>query len=786
MTEIMSKEFSRRSFVKGGGAMIVGFSMGGALVGAKAAKGATDPYESMGPFDQAAVDSWITIHANNTATIKIGKVELGQGTLTGILMLTAEELDLSLSQLKYVKHDTNVTPNQGATVGSQGIQTGGMQSRAAAVAARNALLDLAAANLGVAKGSLTVKDGVVSGGGKSVTYGQLIGDKLFKVTIPGGTATVPAQMAAGAPGAKPISSYKIVGHHGIPRVDIPAKVNGRFTYIHNVKVPGMMHARVVRQRGQGAYGAGTAPKVLSVDESSIKAIDAQVVRHGDFVAVVASKEYNAIQAAAQLKVKWAENPVLPGTGNLFKQMRDHDAAGKSPARIGFNAGNFESAFAASPMKLSNTYKFHYNGHLPIGPSCCVADVTPNGARIFSNTQDAYSTRQQVKNALDPVLGAKTLPLNRIRVTYYEGSSTYGSAPYNDAVQATAVVSALVGKPVRLQFMRWDEHGWDNYGPAQMSDIRAGVDASGTITAFEFTAHGIPYWSTPSTQQQVTGTAQFAAAGPLDTTISGSQYNIQNRKVVGKSLPLQDNYFKVSFLRAPNAPQSTFAAEQAIDELAYMAKMDPIAFRLKNIATAASPVPDAPLRWKHALEGVQKLSGWQPRVAASNVSDANVVTGRGVSFGYFSNTMAAAVVEIELNKKTGKIVAKKIFCCTDPGYVVYPEGMHNNEMGAIVQGLSFALHEQVAFDKKMVTSLDWVTYPILRFKDAPEVHVDALSRTDVPHPTLPGSRTTGGGEPGTPPVAGALANAFFDATGVRLREAPMTPGRVRAALRAAGK
>jgi CO/xanthine dehydrogenase Mo-binding subunit len=737
----------------------------------------------MGPYNQVSIDSWLTIHADNTVTLKPGKVELGQGTLTGMLMIAAEELDVSLAQMKHLRHDTNVTANQGATVGSQGIQTGGAQVRAVAAAARSALLDLAAANLGVAKGSLTVDKGVVSGGGRTVTYGQLIGNKLLNVTVRGGSAAAAPQLLPNAPGAKQVSSYKIVGHHGIPRVDIPDKVNGRFTYVHNIKVPGMLHARVVRPRGQGAYGEGTAPKVISIDESSIKGIDAKVVRHGDFLAVVAAKEYNAIQASAQLKVKWADPPVLPGTGNLFKQMRDHDAAGKSPARVAVNTGSFEGAFSRAPIKLSQTYKFHYNGHLPIGPSCCVADVTSNGARIFSNTQNAYGTRDAVKVVLDAVLGAKAPPLNRIRVSYYEGSSTYGSAPYNDGVQATAIVSALVGKPVRLQFMRWDEHGWDNYGPAQMTDIRAGVDANGTLTAFEFTAHGIPYYSTTPSQQMVTKSPVFAPNGPLDTTISGSQYNIANRKVVGKSLPLKDNYFKVSFLRAPNAPQSTFAAEQAIDELAYLAKMDPVAFRLKNIATTAT---DAPQRWKAVLEGVAQLSKWQPRVAASKPSNANVVTGRGVSFGYFSNTMAAAVVEIELNKKTGKITPKEIYCCTDPGYVVYPDGMHNNEMGAIVQGLSFVLHEQVAFDRKMVTSLDWVTYPILRFKDAPHVHVKALSRTDVPHPSLPGSRTTGGGEPGTPPVAGALANAFFDATGVRVREAPLTPGRVRAVLRAAGR
>ena len=231
------------------------------------------------------------------------------------------------------------------------------------------------------------------------------------------------------------------------------------------------------------------------------------------------------------------------------------------------------------------------------------------------------------------------------------------------------MSALTGKPVRLQFMRWDEHGWDNYGPAQMTDIRAGIDASGNITAFEFTAFGIPYWTTAPALQQVGGPPVFATTGPLDTTISGSQYNIPNWRVIGKSLPLQNNYFKVSFLRSPNAPQSGFAAEQAVDELAHMAKMDPVAFRLQNIATTTSQVPDVALRWKNVLTNVAKDANWQPKVAASNLSSANVVSGRGVAFGFYSNTMSCCVADITVNKKTGKIVVKTLHVDGDAGLIV---------------------------------------------------------------------------------------------------------------------
>src|SRR5207247_977273 len=408
---------------------------------------------------------------------------------------------------------------------------------AVAASAYLALHNLASANLGVPASSLSVKSGVVSGGGKSVTYGQLIGDKLFNTSITGfnvaGTATTPARAVAGGPNTKPVSAYAMVGKTGVAqRVDIPDKVTGSYTFIHNIRLPGMLHARLVRPRGQGAYGDGTNVPILSVDTSSIKHIPgAQVIRAGNFLAVVAEKEYDAIQAAAQLKVKWGDMPTIRPVGNLFKGMRDDDTAGKAPARIAGSSGNFDAAFASASQTLVRSYRYHYTGHLPIGPSCCVADVTPDGARIFSNSQDLYTTRGLISDALKAV--GKPLPANRIRLTYVEGSSVYGSAPYNDANQGAAILSALTGKPVRLQWMRWDEHGYDNYGPAQMTDIRAGIDAKGNITAFEFTALGIPYWTTPTAGQQVGIQPVLATNGTMDNTISGTQYNIEDWRVVGK-------------------------------------------------------------------------------------------------------------------------------------------------------------------------------------------------------------------------------------------------------------
>jgi hypothetical protein len=324
--EAHMNEFSRKRFVQGGGALVVGFAILGAGVGAKAAEATgDDQFASDGPYDPQQLDSWLVIHADNTVSVKLGKVEFGQGANTGLLMIAAEELDLDFSQVRRIINDTELTPNQGITASSSSIQEGGKQTRAAAAAAKLALLRLASAQLGVDASTLSVSKGVVSGAGKTLTYGQLIGDKLFNVAVPASYNLAQAAsgeagpgLPPGAPGTKPVSQYGLVGKQSPPRIDIPAKVTGTSTYVQNIRIPGMLHARVVRPRGQGAYGAGTAPGVLSVDERSVAHLpDVRILRKGNFLAVAAPLEWIAIQAAAQLKVKWADRVPLPGVGNLF-------------------------------------------------------------------------------------------------------------------------------------------------------------------------------------------------------------------------------------------------------------------------------------------------------------------------------------------------------------------------------------------------------------------------------------------------------------------------------------
>ncbi len=758
------KELSRRSFVKRGGALVVGLSLAGSFE--RPARAATSPFASFGPTDPGQADSFLAIHSNNTASVMTGRVELGQGSMTGLLVLVAEELDMEIEQLEFVRHDTNISPDTGGTFGSSSIAYAGQRLRSAGAAAREALLGLASARLGVPVAALTVSGGVVSGGGASLSYGELVGGRLLGVALPS------LLLGPGQAPAMPVADYRLVGISQVPRLDIPAKVTGTYVYIHSVRVPGMLHGRVVRPLGQGAYGDGTLTGALSVDESSIAGFgDARLLRRGEFLGVVASEEYDAIQAASRLKAIYADPPEISGSGNLFGQMRALDTAGQAPARTQLLVGDVDSALAAAAHTISASYAYHFQAHVPIGPSCAVADVTPNGAIVLANTQDAYTMRAK----LSQILG---LPTTQVRVQYWEGASTFGNSPARfDTGEAAAVMSQLAGAPVRLQYMRWDEHGWDNYAPAILSDVSGGIDEQGNVVALDYTVFGIPSMAmeTDAVMQNI-GIPYFPTGlGSADEINSGSQYALPNWRVTAKSLPAWNTYFKTSAMRAPHCPQTCFATEQLIDELAHAAGADPVAFRLQNIQSAQ--VNDGFGQWRDALEAAAELSGWEPRAAAAAVSREMVVSGRGVAIGGFASSQAAVVAEIELNRRSGKIRATHLYAAQVAGLAVYLPGIENQLEGNLIMGASRALCEEVAFNRMRSTSLDWLSYPILRFQDAPAVSTRVVQRLDL--------APTGSGEPSNVPVAAAIANAFFDATGVRARTAPLIPGRVRALLAAEG-
>jgi CO/xanthine dehydrogenase Mo-binding subunit len=742
----MGRELSRRAVVQGGGALLV--VLAGVRVSVARAADA----------DPSQADSYLAVHADGTVSVATGRVELGQGSTTGLALLVAEELDVDPSVLRFVRHDTSVSPDTGGTFGSSSIASAGGRLRAACAAARQTLLQLGAQALGVPVSSLATGGGAVSGGGRSITYAELLGGRLIA------TALAAPFLAAGQAPSKPVAAYRLVGSSRMPRLDIPAKVTGSYVYVHNVRVPGMLHARLVRPFGQGAYGDGTLAGVVAVDERSIAGIgDARVVRRGDLLAVVASKEYDAIQAASRLRVVYRDPPEISGSGNVFETMRALDGA----ARMQVDDGDVDGALAAGAHRLAASYAYHFQGHMPIGPSCAVADVKPGSAVVLCNTQDAF----QIRDKLATLLG---LQPEQVRVQYWEGASTFGNSPARyDAGEAAAVVSQLAAAPVRLQFMRWDEQGWDNYGPAILSDVQGAVDEAGNLTALDYTAYGIPSLSilTDVTMQNAGLPLAPPGLGTADALNSGTQYALPNRRVTGKSLPVWNTFFKTSALRAPHCPQTCFATEQLVDELAHAAGADPFEFRLQNIQTAQ--VNDGLGQWRDVLMAAAELAAWQPRVADSVRQKGPIVRGRGIALGGFAMSQAAVVAEIEVDLRSGRISATHLYGAQVCGLAVYLPGIENQMEGNLIMGTSRALKEEVVFDRFRSKSLDWVTYPILRFAEAPRVSVRIVQRKDL--------ASTGSGEPPSVPVPAAIANAFFDATGVRIRTAPMTPGRVRAVL-----
>jgi CO/xanthine dehydrogenase Mo-binding subunit len=736
----------RRDFLKSGGSLIIGFSLSESLFGQSHLDPVSRP-PVPGPPDARQIDTWLAIHSDNTATIFMGFAELGQGNSTALLQVAAEELDLDMSQLKTVRLDTSITPNQGGTYSSASIQRGGPQVRTAAAEARQALLQMASKNLNLPADQLTVSKGIVSAKSnstRSVTYGALIGDKPFHLAFTG-TAAV-----------KKPDEFKVVGSR-VTRNDIPEKVSGKYSYMQHQRLPGMLHGRVVRPRGQGQYSAGA--KVLNIDETSIKDIPgARVIRKGDFIGVVAPNEWDAVRAARDLKIDWATSPTLPGDDGLFRAMR----TSKTTDKVILDRGDCASAFSTGARAVSGKYNGPYQAHAPFGPNCALADVTPDSALVKCSTQDVYGTRTSLARILN-------LSPEKVRVQYYEGSGTYGHSCYDDVAQAAALLSQAAGKPVRLQFMRWDEHGWDNYGPAHVGEVRACADANGKMVAYEY--HGWQHnWSLVETSEQLalgraaaewpTSTAQGVSAANVGNVYATPNLRITNHTIPGTA------FLKGAWLRSPLDLSVSFASEQTIDQLAYLLELDPVEFRRRNITDP---------RWMGVLDAATKAANWTPRRAWSNKSTDKIVTGRGVGLGTHLVSYGGAVAEIEVNTETGKVVAKHMYGAIDAGLTVNPAFVENQISGQLVQTCSRMFYEEVTFNARGVKSLDWSTYPILRFEECPQVTPVVVQRLD--------QRPSGAGEEVMAAAAGAIANAFFDATGVRMREYPLTPERVLAALNA---
>jgi CO/xanthine dehydrogenase Mo-binding subunit len=480
-----------------------------------------------------------------------------------------------------------------------------------------------------------------------------------------------------------------------------------------------------------------------------------VLRKGDFIGVVAENEWDVVRAAQQLRVTWDTPPPLPSASGLYDKMR----SAATQDRVVTERGNVADSLKMAAHVVTQTCRSPYQAHAPFGPNCALADIKADAALVMCSTQDVYGTR----NALSRLLG---MPVDKVRVQYYEGSGTYGHSCYDDVAQAAAILSQLAGRPVRVQFMRWDEHGWDNYGPAHVGEVRAAVDANGKITAYEYEGwqHN---WSNVETSAQLIGTppAEWngGASQQVNPLTCGGMYDIANLRLVNHKLPVLD-YLKAGWLRSPLDLSFSFASEQAIDQLAYLSGIDPYEFRQRNMKD---------MRWLGVLNAAAQAAKWTPRKAASNLSNAKVVRGRGIGVGTHLASYGGAVAEIEVNKETGRVIAKHLYGAIDCGQAVNPGNIERQIEGQLVQTASRMFKEEVTFNATGVTSLDWASYPILRFDECPEVTPVVVQRLD--------QRSSGAGEEVMAAAAAAIANAFFDATGVRMQEYPLTPARVLAAL-----
>ncbi len=726
-------EFSRREFLKSAGVVIVTFAWPTSL-GAQPARETT----------AAGVDAWLAVAADGAVTLFTGKVEIGTGVSTALAQIVAEELDVRVERVGVIQGDTERTPNQGYTAGSKTIQQGGPPIRQAAAEARRTLVGLAAARLGVMPEQLGVDDGVVALRGdaaRRVTYAELIGGRRFERAVSTSTPT------------KRPGEYRVVGT-SVARVDIPGKVTGAPSYVHDLRLPGMLHARVVRPPTIGAT-------VESIDASSVREVPGhvRVIREANFIGVVAEREEQAIRAAQVLKVTWRESATLPDIADLHREIR----AARTTDKTVSSRGDITAGFAGAVRTIAATYEWPFQMHASLGPSCSVADVTDERATIWCSSQGVFGLRGSLAKLLNR-------PAERIHLVFAEGAGCYGHNGADDVAADAALLSRAVGRPVRVQWMRHDEHAWEPKGPAMVMQARGAVDGNGRAVAWEYEV-----WS-PTHSTRPRGNAGETLAGQLQGLpikvpfIGGDRnarhgYEIDNDRVVIHWLV--DMPLRVSALRGLGAPQNTFANESFIDELAALAGADPVDFRLRH------------LRDQRAIDVVRaaaSLASWQPRIGAAGRAENPIARGRGFAYAQYENENAyvAMVADVEVDRRTGAIRVRRVFVAHDCGLIVNPDGVRNQIEGNVVQTISRTLKEEVRFDRRRVTSLDWQSYPLLRFSEVPEaIEITLIDRRDQP--------SVGAGEPAACPVPAAIANAVFAATGVRLRRVPFTPERVKEAL-----
>ena len=761
---------SRRGFLLSSGAVVVSLSVG-AIPGRALAK-AVDA----GPYpdpDFLKLDTWIVIHPDNTATFFVGKTDGGQGTGTAFRQMMCDELDIAYDKTRLVMGSTDTTPDQGGSGGSDAIERDGWPARRVSAEARRVLLDLGAERLGVPVSELAVRDATVfvkTNPAKSVTYASLVGGKRFNVALTGRNVDFTTGRAA----VKPVQELRVIGTP-VPRYDIPAKVDGSLTWAVDMKLPGMLHARNVKPPVAGAT-------LRSVDESSVANVPGlvRVVRRGNYLAVVCEREEHAIQASRQLKADWAppaEAP-FPASDKLFDYIRAAKPTSTEKPQI---KGDLEAALKGAARVVEAEYEVPFQGHTAIGPAHALANLSDGNITVYTNDMKSYGHR----NGIAQFLG---LPRERVRVVYMDGPQVYGRTAADDAGFEAAFLAMELKAPVRVQWMRHEETAWDTKGPAYTFKLRGGLDAKGNVVALDYDARSLDYNHLWYNEPETVLIAQLMGKRPAKTAPGSAetpsvQYAIPNQRMTAQvvSLPLiWETPLRTGNLRDPNGPQVTFAFESFIDELAAAAKTDPVKFRLDMIAGTEEDDVFRRARSLAVVRAAAKAYGWDARPSPRSRASGSVLTGRGIAFTYRSNTVVAVIAEVEVNRDTGHVWAKRLVCAHDCGLTINPLGLQRTIECGMQHGLSRALWEEVQFDTEKVTSVDWATHPSLRHSDTPEA-IDVVIVNGDPNPNRADLPHYGAGEASHKPVIAAVANAVYDATGVRLRRAPFRKERVLAAL-----
>ncbi len=734
--ERFSSGLTRRDVLKAS-AIVVGFSVTG-VAGAQ-------PVTTFAShtLDLTEVDAFLAIRKDGSAVVYSGKVDLGTGHRIAMRQLVGEELSLPITRIDLIEGDSALTPNQGPTAGSTGIMRGGMELRQAAATAREGLLAMGAARLQKPVAELTLVDGsVVAADGAKVGVGELVGERGFNLKMnPKAALKTPAQ-------------YTLVGQ-SLPRPDIPQKVMGRHVYVHDFTLPGMLHGRIVRPPAIGA-------RVISVDEASVSHLPGvRVVRRNDFVGVVSADEWAALRAARELKVQWSDSATLVSHQALVEWAKSGPFSAEETLVDKGDASRI-AALATSPDKLSSTYVWPIQSHASIGPSCAVADVRADSATVWTASQASHRMVSSCAAALD-------LPRTKVRAIYLDGAGCYGMNGHDDATVEAAMLSRAVGQPVRVQWSREEELGWDPKGPPQLLELRGALTADGRIGAWQ-TEMWLPRATAnlewvPLLSPLAAGLKQpVGQSTGLITQNGDPSYPIANIKVAVHWLGAAP--LRPSNIRAPGKVANCFAVESFVDELASKAKIDPLQFRLRDMTNP---------RGREVLERFGKLMGWSARPSPNTAKNARFATGRGMAYIHYkqNETLVAVGMEVEVDRESGQISVKRISCVHDCGMMVNPNAVRAQVEGNILQTLSRTLHEETQFDRSRVTSVNWASYPLLRFTEVPLLDIELIDRRDQP--------PLGAGEASSSPVPAALGNAVFDATGVRLRIVPFTRERVKAAL-----